>query len=129
MAQMIDSLQRVARSTAVMAVPALVLATACLATAVFIVFTSSSHEDDRFLFPSILGFAWFLSLYGFIETFRHVPASLGRDAGFWRRARRSLSRFWYWIIALALLAASAVVLVLSVRTLLVWLNSYSGGAG
>jgi hypothetical protein len=50
---------------------------------------------------------------------------LGRDAGFWRRAWRSLSRFWYWIIALALLAASAVVLVLSVRALLVWLNSYS----
>jgi hypothetical protein len=126
---MIDRLQNIARALAGLAVPSLVLAAVLLGYAVFIVFTSSSHEDDRFLFPSILGFAWALSLYGFIETFRQVPERLDRDAGLWRRTRRRLSRFWYGLMAVAFFIASSAVLVLSLRTLSVWFGSYPAEEG
>jgi hypothetical protein len=126
---MIDRLQRIARAISGLALPSLALAAVLFAYAVFIVLTSSSHAGDRFLFPSILGFAWALSLYGFIETFRQVPERPGRDAGLWRRTGRKLARFWYGLIAVAFFVASSAVLVLSLRTLSVWFGSYPAEDG
>ena len=122
---MIDRLRSIARAAGGLAIPSLILAVACLAHAVFIVFTSSSHEDDRYLFPSILVFMWALSVYGFIETFKYVPERLDDAAGFFRRMQRRLSRLWYWIVGLVFLGTSIAVVALTLRALSVWLGDYA----
>jgi hypothetical protein len=124
---MIDRFRSLARAIGGLAKPSLVLALGCLAYAVFVVLTSTSREGDRFLFPSILGFAWALSLYGFIETFKYVPEPLAGSPGFVQRTRHKLSRSWYWVVALVFLGMSLGVLVLTLRTLSVWFSSYGAG--
>lgn len=102
----------------------MVLAVACFACTVFIIFTSSSHEGDKYLFPSILGFLWALSVYGFIETFKYVPEHSGNEPGLLKRTKRKLSRLWYWMIGLVFFGTSIAVIVLSLRTLTVWFGEY-----
>lgn len=126
---MIDRLRTTARTIAGLAVPSLVLAGAFFAYAVYIVFTSTSHAEDRHLFPSILACLWALSLYGFIETFQYVPQALTDSPGWFRRVKRRLSRLWYWLIAMAFLATSAAILVLTLRTLSVWFAEYGAQSG
>ena len=121
---MIDRLRNFSRAIGGLAIPSLVLAAACLAYAVFIVFTSSSHEGDKYLFPSILGFTWALSVYGFIETFKHVPEHLEGKPGLLKRTKRKLLRLWYWVIGLVFCGTSIAIIVLTFRTLPVWFGEY-----
>ena len=104
--------------------PSLVLAIACLAYVVFVIFASSSHEGDKHLFPAILGFLWALSTYSFIETFRHVPGRKDDERGFFKRTQRKLSRFWYWIIGLVFVGTSVAVVVITLRILTIWFKEY-----
>jgi hypothetical protein len=121
---MIDRLTVIARSARRLAAPALAIALLCFGYAIFIAFTATSAEGDRYLFPSILGFLWMLSIYAFVETFRNVPQRPEADLGLFARAKRKLIRFWYWIIGLVLLASSVAVVVLTVRVLSVWVRNY-----
>lgn len=126
---MIDRLRRVARVIERVAVPSLMFAGACFAYAVFIVFTSSSHEDDKYLFPSVLGFLWALSLYGFVETFKYVPEHGGNEPGILKRAKRRLSRLWYGLIGLVFFGSTVAVIVLTLRVSAVWLGEYGADRG
>jgi hypothetical protein len=65
-----------------------------------------------------------LSIYAFIETFRDVPQRPEANQGFFARSKRRLTRLWYWIIGLILLASSAAVVVLTARVLTIWLRNY-----
>jgi hypothetical protein len=121
---MIDRLRSIAQSAKRLAAPALAIALLCFVYATFIAFTSTSVEDDKYLFPSILGFMWMLSFYAFVETFRYVPQRSKSTLGFYARAKQKLSRFWYWIIGLIFLASSAAVAVFTVRVLVVWFRNY-----
>ena len=88
---MIDRLRSIAQSAERLAAPSLAIALLCLGYATFIALTSSSVEDDKYLFPSILGFLWMLSFYAFVETFRCVPQHSGATLGFLARAKEKLS--------------------------------------
>jgi len=121
---MIDLLRAIAGSARRLAAPALVMALLCFVYGTFIAFTSTSAEGDRYLFPSILGFLWMLSIYAFIETFRDVPQRPEAGVGLFARVKRKLIRSWYWLIALILLASSAAVVLLTVRVLSIWVRNY-----
>ena len=121
---MIDGLRSIALSARRLAAPALAIALLCLVYVIFVAFTSTSAEDDKYLFPSILGFMWMLSFYAFVETFRYVPQRSHANLGFLARVKQRLSRFWYWVIGLVFLASSAAVVVFTLRVLMVWFRSY-----
>lgn len=121
---MIDRLRSTAEAAEKLAGPSLVIALLCFVYAMFTAFSSSSVEDDKYLFPSLLGFMWMLSFYAYVQTFKGIPQPLQQNLGFLARARHKLSRFWYWIIGLVFLATTAVVAVLSFRVLVVWFRTY-----
>ena len=121
---MIDRLRSVAQSAKGLAAPSLAIALLCFAYATYIAFTSTSVEDDKYLFPSILGFIWMLSFYAFVETFKYVPQRSDTTQGLLARAKRKLSRFWYWVIGLIFIGSSAAVAVLTVRVLVIWFRNY-----
>ena len=123
---MIDRLRTTARAMRILALPSLALAALCLAVVVFVVFSSTSLEGDRYLFPGIVGLLWSLSSYGFIETFRHVPERLDNRACRLARLRRSLVRLWYWIIGLIFIGTTAAVAVLTLRILALWARDHVG---
>lgn len=121
---MIDRLMTIAQSARRLAAPSLAIALLCFVYAIFIAFTSTSVEGDKYLFPSILGFLWMLSFYAFVETFSGVPKRPEANLGFFARAKRKLIRFWYWIIGLVLLASSAAVVMFTARVLAIWVGDY-----
>lgn len=121
---MIDRLMTIAHSAKRLAAPSLAIALLCFVNAIFIAFTSTSVEGDKYLFPSILGFIWTLSFYAFVETFRGVPKRSEANLGFFARTKRKLIRFWYWIIGLILLASSATVVMFTARVLTIWVRDY-----
>lgn len=121
---MLERLQRLAHAVSGLSTPSLLLACGFLAYATYVVVTSSSHADDKYLFPSILGFLWALSFYGFVETFRFVPEPLAAKASFMQRLKRRLARLWYGMIAIAFLGTTAAFVVLSIRVLSVWFSEY-----
>lgn len=121
---MIDRLMTIAQSAKRLAAPSLAISLLCFVYATFIAFTSTSVEDDEYLFPSILGFIWMLSFYAFIETFKNVPQRPEANLGFFARAKRKLIRFWYWIIGLTLLASSAAAVMFTIRALAIWVRNY-----
>jgi hypothetical protein len=125
--EMIDRLRAISRTISFLSLPAIILGIACLGYAVFIVFSSDSHQGDKYLFPSIGGFLWSLSAYGLIETFKHVPSALADNAGFFKRLRHNFSRLWYWLIALIFVGTTIGILVITARILSIWLRDYGSG--
>jgi hypothetical protein len=121
---MIDRLRTIAQSAKRLAVPSLAIALLCFVYAIFVAFTSTSVEGDKYLFPSILALIWMLSFYGFVETFRDVPRRAEANLGFFARSKRKLIRFWYWVIGFVLLASSAAVVMFSIRVLAIWIRNY-----
>ena len=123
---MIDRFRRLANSIRILAPVLLLLALGCTGVALFVVFGPVSQQADKYLFPAIVGLLWSLAGYGFIETFRHVPANLGRQSGLALRLRRRLVRLWYWLVALVLVGTTAVVAFLTLRMLTIWLRDFAG---
>ena len=123
---MIDPFRRLAHSIQILALPLLLSVPTCTGVALYVVFGPVSQPADKYLFPAIVGLLWSLAGYGFIETFKQVPARLEQRTGFTMRLRRRLVRLWYWLVALVFVATTAVVAVLTLRVLSVWLKDYAG---
>lgn len=117
---MIDTLQRIARRLRPLRHVALILAFACLAALLVIVFGLPAASDaNRFLVPALVGFIWSLSAYGFIDTFQSVPARMDRAGGWMARAGRSLVRAWFWCLAALLGGSTLAALFLTYRLIAV----------
>ena len=123
---MIDRMRKAARAMRILALPSLALAVLCLCVAVYVVFSSTSAQGDRYLFPAIVGLLWSLSSYGFIETFRHVPDRLDGRARLHLRLKRGLARLWYWMIGLVFIGTTATVAILTLRIFTVWVRDHVG---
>lgn len=121
--RMIDTLQRIAVRIRPLRRVALVLGVVCLAGLALIIFAApASGDSNRFLVPAIVGFIWSLSAYGFIDTFQFVPERLDREHGFFARARRRISRAWFWFLALLFGGSTLAALFLTLKLGAVWLR-------
>lgn len=123
---MIDRFQRIAQTIQWLRLPSVTLGLGCLAAIVVIIFTSASHEEDRFLIPAFIGLLWAISTYSFVTTFRAVPEQAGKGMGFFRRLKRRLHRAWYWSIGLLFIATTLSIMFLSYRMVAIWFRDYAG---
>ena len=123
---MIDRLRRTAQAGDKLKKPLLLISFCCVGVSIFIVAISTSHEGDRFLFPTILGFLWFLSGYAFIETFQRVPNNARHIKGLFKWLKLKLARLLYWLIGFVFLGTTLAIVILSVRILSVWLREHGG---
>ena len=120
---LLNTIQRGAAALQWLKKPALGLALLFLLAIFYIVFTSQSHEGDRYLVPCIIGLLWSLSAFAFIINFCAVPPQADKDAALFLRLKRRLRRLWYGLLAFLFLAATVAVLIVSYRLLAVWLRS------
>ena len=121
---MIDQFHKVALKIRFLKIPAIVCGAASLALFLFTLFTSNTHESDRYLIPSIVGFIWSLSSYAFIENFGSVPVKPDKTLSFFGRIKRRFIRLWYWLLGIAFVATSAAVLFITFRASAIWLRSF-----
>ena len=121
---MIVQFQRFAQKLRVLHVPALVVGISSILAIIATVFFSQSREGDRFLVPAIVALLWAMSTYGFIESFRSVPAPVTQSMSWFARLGRRLRRAWYWLIASIFIVVSAAAVFVALRMLAVWVRNY-----
>ena len=104
--------------------PVIILGIISLITIVMVLVTSQSNEDNKFFIPSILSLVWSMNTYVFIAAFRFVPEKADKTMGFFLRLKTQMSRIWYSLIALSLVVITFLMMFLSYKIILVWLNEY-----
>ncbi len=120
---MLSTIQRTAAALQWVKKPILGLAMLFLLAIFYILFTSPSHEGDRYLIPCTIGLLWSLSTFTFIINFCSLPPPMEKSAPFFSRLKRRLHRLWYGVLASLFFAATMSVLIVSYRLLSVWLHS------
>ncbi len=123
---MLEKLQRMAQAIQIFRLPSLAVGVISLAAMVMIILTSKSHEGDRYLIPSMIGFIWGVSTHSFIVTFRSVPRRAGNTLGIFSKLRRNINRGWYWFISIVFLGTTGAVLFVTYRMVSFWLRDYTG---
>lgn len=123
---MIDKFQRIAQSIQFLRLPSMAAGLICLVSIVVSIFTYRSHEDDRFLIPSLVGIFWAMSTYAFIVTFHSVPEKASKATWFFSRLTRNIYRGWYWFIGIVFLGTMVSVIFLTYRVVSIWIRDYSG---
>jgi hypothetical protein len=123
---MIDKLQRVAQTIQILRLPSIAVGVFGLATVIVIIFTSRSHEGDKFLIPGIICLLWAISTYTFIVTFRSVPEKGDQSLKFLAKLKRSATRAWYFFIGYVFIGTTLTAVWLSLRMIVIWLRDYGG---
>ncbi len=123
---MIDKFQRIAQIIKFLRLPSIAVGIFSLASIFVIIFTSKSHEGDRFLIPSIVGLLWAMSTYSFIVNFHSVPEKPSKTMKFFSRLKRNINRGWYWFIGIAFLTTTMCVIIATYRVVSIWIRDYGG---
>ncbi len=105
---------------------AAILTAAFLATAISVALLPPSWEADFLLIPSVVGFIWALSAYIFLTGFQNVPRRATREDRLLVRVKLTLRRMAYRVMAVVLLALTAVLLFLSLRMAGIWMSEHIG---
>jgi hypothetical protein len=122
---MIDRLQRLARALHVLLIPSIAIGLFCLSVAVYIILTSTSHEGDHYLIPSLVGLVWAISTYAFILTFHTIPIKADKSLGFFQKLKRGIARGWYWMVGVVFIVTTLSAIVITYRMISIWLRDYA----
>jgi branched-subunit amino acid permease len=125
-AHMIDTLGKIARALSILRLPTIAVGLACAGALVIIIFTSQSHEEDRYLIPSLVGVVWAIATYIFLGSFSAVPPKPTTSWSFFRRVRRHVVRAWYGVLAIVYFTTSGFALWITSRLLSIWIRDYFG---
>jgi len=102
--------------------PALALSLAMLLVVLVVVLSSNPILEETYLVPSIVGFLFFLTLFGLIANFKEVPRKIEQGDGFVVRIKIRLIRFWFIILGLMFVIAVGASALLAVKLLRIWIN-------
>jgi len=123
---MIDRLKRIALVIQVLRLPSLGVGLISLASLVAIVLIFAAGQGDLFIIPCVVGSLWGLSTYTFIVTFRAVPDKPNAPFKFFSNLKHTITRAWYGLVGVFFLGATAAMLVVTIRMVLIWLRDYGG---
>ena len=104
--------------------PALIVGLSSLVTIVVTLLSSSSHDEDLLLMPSMALLLWATSLYTLIEGFGSVPEKPNAGAKLHRRMSQRIKRAWFAVFGIVFLAATAIAMLLSYRLVSIWIDEY-----
>ena len=119
---MLDKLQRIAQAIEILRLPSVIVGLISFTSVVVIILTSKSHQEDRFLIPSIVILFWVVNTHTFITTFRSVPEKTLQTLGFWDKLRSRIFRGWYWFTAVIFFVATVAVTIVTFRLMSFWLS-------
>lgn len=123
---MIDKLQRIAQAIQILRLPTIAVGLITLASIVVIIFTSKSHDGDRFLIPSIVGLLWAMSTFSFIKVFRSVPEKASEESSLFSKLKRNINRGMHWLIGVVFLGSTVFVIFVTYRLVSIWIKDLGG---
>ena len=80
--------------------------------------TGQDVMTDQYLIPAILLFCWCLLVFTLVGMFRAAPPAKDESMGFFRRQYIKFQRFLRTLVALAFLALTFALVVLSYRLII-----------
>ncbi|WDE01261.1 hypothetical protein [Thalassomonas actiniarum] len=122
---MIDKLRLLALKVQWFKGVALVIGLASLALIAYILIgNTGTSQYDYLHIPSVIALLWSALIYWLLYTFPGVPDKAPGELGFFKRLAINFKRFLYSVLAIVAFATTAGILVLTIRGLSVWLQSY-----
>lgn len=121
---MIDKFQRIAQSMRILLLPSILVGSICFGSMAIILMGARLEEFERFLAPSLVGFVWAATTYSFVVTFCIIPEKAEKSQRLIVKLKRSISRGWYWVIAIVFLGTTTAALILTGRLMSIWLKGY-----
>ncbi len=83
-----------------------------------------NSKDDYFLIPSVVLLLWAAILCTVFYSFPYVPERLEKDYSLVKRVKNSLLRFYYYVLALVLIASTVGVISFSFKLVGVWTREF-----
>ena len=99
---------------------AIILAIMFLIFIIGIIFSSSGHQGDFFLIPSIVIFSWCLLAYMFLIVFQYIPNRANEGDKFLVRAKVKTHRSLYWLFGVGFIVILIFTLAKSISMIAVW---------
>ncbi|MES9959983.1 MAG: hypothetical protein ABW089_06100 [Sedimenticola sp.] len=121
---MLEKLNRVASHLVPFQNFVLGLAVASIISMVVILLALEPAESDYYLYPLIVLFLWFLSIYALIDCFKEIPGHPREEKGFIRKAKAGISRSWSWLMGILFIASTLGVVALSWKLISLWIKDY-----
>ncbi|MES9937898.1 MAG: hypothetical protein ABW153_15740 [Sedimenticola sp.] len=121
---MLEKLNRVARRLTPFQNVALGLAVASVIAIIVILLALEPAGSDYYLYPLIVLFLWFLSIYALIDCFKEIPGHPREQKGFMRKAKAGIARSWNWLMGILFIASTLGVIALSWKLISLWIKDY-----
>ena len=83
----------------------------------FYVVFSGELGLDKYMFPSIVMFAWSMCLFGISEVLSVLPQTINQSDGFFRRLKKRIKHFFAWLWSLGFTLCSIVLAYFSIRSI------------
>ena len=85
---------------------------------ILILYAALTTNAPEFLLKlGLIGLTWGLLLFSFVSTFQNVPPHPGQDHGGWQKFSLRIRRFGYAVLAMATLAITVAVIVVTFKLL------------
>lgn len=121
---LIDRLRVVAEKGHFLKPPATLLAMVSAGLFIYeIVWAVGGYEDDIFLIPAATLFLWSMSISLFLSAFANVPVNVEEKLGWFKRFKLYCVRFYYYFLAVLLIASTCGVLFTTNRFIHILQNS------
>ena len=124
--QMIDRLKKIASSLQFLRIPSIVLGLVSLVLMIAITVGSTTHEEDYYLIPSVVGLVWSMITYSFLVNFDSVPNKSDSSWKLFDRLKRNVVRAEYWFLGAVFILATLGAILVSYRMVIIWLRDFSG---
>jgi len=123
---MIDKLRSLALKIQWLKPVTLVIGLAAITLIAYLLIAKAgSSQYDHLHIPSVIALLWAGVTYWLLYTFPGVPEKPGRELGFFKRLGINFKRGCFFVLAVLAIAITAGSLMITIRGLSVWLQSYA----
>jgi hypothetical protein len=102
----------------------LLVGAVCVCLFLYAIFSSSSHSQDVYLIPSLIGFFWALLFNILVSAFLNVPKKPDSKDKLFKRLSVRIKRGCYHLLGIMFIILSLAVLVLSFKMVGIWRAEY-----
>ncbi|OOZ36913.1 hypothetical protein [Solemya velesiana gill symbiont] len=101
---------------------ALLFSVVSIIAVLIIVLALQPNETEYYLYPLIVAFLWFLSIYALIDCFKEIPQHPSEQKGFFKKLKTAIAWGWNWLVGIMLIATTLGVIGLSWKLISLWLK-------
>ncbi|MES9962414.1 MAG: hypothetical protein ABW116_02645 [Candidatus Sedimenticola sp. 20ELBAFRAG] len=120
----LDRLNRLAKRAAPFQGTALIFSLTSLLAITASLLLLEPGESDYYLYPLIIIFLWFLSIYALVDCFKEIPSHPREQKGLLNKLKSTAARCWSWLVGVVFIMTTLGVMMLSWKLINLWIKNY-----